>query len=120
MLFQLFGLVLFLAHVYGSFAAAGACSLYIPITDIDYFLLFPGMMRRRLLFYNLALITLCTRFGLCQGFGPAFIKTPPTLVLYSNNSGLILDCIARGDPPPIIDWVDQNGNVLSIHPNLAR
>ena len=78
------------------------------------------MMRRRLLFYNLALITLCSRFGLCHSFGPAFIKTPPTLVLYSNNSGLILDCIARGDPPPIIDWVDQNGNVLSIHPNLAR
>lgn len=58
--------------------------------------------------------------GPCHGFGPSFIKTPPALVLYSNNSGLILDCIARGDPPPIIDWVDQNGNVLSIHPSVAR
>ncbi len=58
--------------------------------------------------------------GLCQAFGPSFITTPAALVLYSNNSGLILDCIARGDPPPIIDWVDPNGNVLSIHPSAAR
>ena len=53
-------------------------------------------------------------------YGPAFLQTPPAEVLYSNNTGLILDCLARGDPPPIIDWVDANGNVLSIHPSVAR
>lgn len=55
-----------------------------------------------------------------RAFGPAFVRTPPPIVLYSNNTGLILDCVARGDPPPIIDWVDQNGNILSIHPSFAR
>lgn len=69
---------------------------------------------------GLVLLLLFLSWRPCLGFGPSFIKTPPALVLYSNNSGLILDCIARGDPPPIIDWVDQNGNVLSIHPSVAR
>ena len=53
-------------------------------------------------------------------YGPAFVRIPSQVVLYSNNTGLILDCMARGEPPPIIDWVDQNGNILSIHPSYAR
>ena len=53
-------------------------------------------------------------------YGPSFVRTPSQTVLYSNTTGLILDCVARGEPPPVIDWVDQNGNILSIHPSYAR
>ena len=53
-------------------------------------------------------------------YGPAFAGEPPSLVLYSNLTGLVLDCLARGEPPPIIDWVDENGNLLSLSPNFAR
>lgn len=55
-----------------------------------------------------------------NAYGPSFASEPPSLVLYSNLTGLILDCLARGEPPPVIDWVNENGNLLSISPNFAR
>ena len=55
-----------------------------------------------------------------EAYGPAFAGEPPSLVLYSNLTGLVLDCLARGEPPPVIDWVDENGNVLSLSPSFAR
>ena len=60
--------------------------------------------------------------SLCSGasYGPSFLSEPPAQVLYSNNSGLVLDCIARGEPTPIIDWVDDDGNVLPLMPSVAR
>ena len=68
----------------------------------------------------MVLIVLWALLQTTAAYGPAFLKTPPAEVLYSNNTGLILDCLARGDPSPIIDWVDANGNILSIHPSVAR
>ena len=49
-----------------------------------------------------------------QAYGPSFVQVPPPLVLYSNNTGAIVNCVARGEPNPKIDWVDENGN-----PNLS-
>ena len=67
------------------------------------------------------LVTCWLHLVVCTwAYGPSFVRVPSQVVLYSNNTGLILDCVARGDPPPIIDWVDQNGNILSIHPSYAR
>ena len=66
------------------------------------------------------LVLLAAWLPWATAYGPVFLQTPPAEVLYSNNTGLVLDCLARGDPPPIIDWVDANGHVLSIHPSVAR
>lgn len=44
----------------------------------------------------------------------------PLQVLYSNNTGLVLDCLARGEPPPVVDWVDDAGHVLPLMPSVAR
>ncbi len=52
--------------------------------------------------------------------GPSFAHEPPPLVLFSNSSGLVLDCLARGEPAPIVDWVDEAGNVLPLMPSSAR
>ena len=49
-----------------------------------------------------------------EAYGPSFVQVPPPLVLYSNNTGAVVNCVARGEPPPKIDWVDENGN-----PNLS-
>ena len=49
-----------------------------------------------------------------KAYGPSFVQVPPNLVLYSNNTGAVVNCVARGEPPPKIDWVDENGN-----PNLS-
>jgi len=53
-------------------------------------------------------------------FGPSFIREPPAVVLFSNDTGGVLDCAARGEPPPDIDWVDERGHVLAIMPSAAR
>ena len=60
-------------------------------------------------------------------YGPSFVQVPPPLVLYSNNTGAVVNCVARGEPPPKIDWVDENGNpnlsgsnLLSLPNNIAR
>ena len=66
------------------------------------------------------LVLLAAWLPWATAYGPVFLQTPPAEVLYSNNTGLVLDCLARGDPPPIIDWVDANGHVLSIHLSVAR
>ena len=55
-----------------------------------------------------------------SAFGPAFVQVPQPLVLFSNTTGIVLDCLARGDPPPTIDWVDENGNPLTLVPSIAR
>jgi hypothetical protein len=55
-----------------------------------------------------------------HAYGPGFATEPPAQVLYSNLTGLVLDCLARGEPPPIVDWVDENGNVMALSPNFAR
>ena len=73
--------------------------------------LFSGILKLALAFLFLA--------G-CEAYGPGFAGEPPSLVLYSNLTGLVLDCLARGEPPPVIDWVDENGNLLSLSPNFAR
>jgi hypothetical protein len=53
-------------------------------------------------------------------YGPSFLQEPPQIVLYSNNTGLVLDCLARGEPTPVIDWVDEDGGVLPLMPSVAR
>ena len=55
-----------------------------------------------------------------MSFGPTFVQEPPAKVLYSNNTGLVLDCLAKGEPAPIVDWVDDNGNVLPLMQSVAR
>ena len=30
------------------------------------------------------------------------------------------DCVARGEPAPVIDWVDDAGEVLPLMPSVAR
>ena len=68
-----------------------------------------------------------TFIGGVDAYGPSFVQVPPPLVLYSNNTGAVVNCVARGEPPPKIDWVDENGNpnlsgsnLLSLPNSIAR
>ena len=56
----------------------------------------------------------------CSALGPSFVQEPPAFVLFSNATGAIVDCVASGEPEPVIDWVDANGNILPIMPSVAR
>ncbi len=56
----------------------------------------------------------------CVSFGPSFVQSPPPLVLFSNDTGVVIDCLARGEPTPIVDWVDQDGNTLPFMSSTVR
>nr|CAI5827600.1 unnamed protein product [Callosobruchus analis] len=44
--------------------------------------------------------------------GPVFIKEPPNRVDFSNTTGAVVECLARGNPQPDIIWVLANGNLV--------
>ena len=82
---------------------------------------FPGCHPAMLPLPLLFLLLLQPSPSSSASFGPSFLQEPPApLVLFSNNSGLVLDCLAAGEPQPIVDWVDDRGNVLPLMPSAAR
>lgn len=44
--------------------------------------------------------------------GPTFIAEPPSLVEFTNDTGAVVSCSARGVPPPRIAWTQQDGQPL--------
>ncbi len=53
-------------------------------------------------------------------FGPSFVQEPPRTVLLSGDDGGVVDCLATGEPEPIVDWVDDDGEVLPFLTSTAR
>ncbi|CAG0912294.1 unnamed protein product [Notodromas monacha] len=44
--------------------------------------------------------------------GPFFIREPPNQVDFSNSTGAVIECAARGSPHPEVTWVKQDGTVI--------
>lgn len=45
--------------------------------------------------------------------GPEFVIEPPHRLEFMNRAGVRLDCVATGNPPPSIEWLDQENTPLS-------
>ena len=39
---------------------------------------------------------------------PFWISQPPTSALFSNSTGLRLECSAGGDPAPVVEWFQED------------
>ncbi|CAH0727697.1 unnamed protein product, partial [Brenthis ino] len=52
--------------------------------------------------------------------GPTFTLEPPALVRYAASSGARVPCAARGNPPPRISWISEDGSPLVDAPGLRR
>ncbi|XP_042868395.1 Down syndrome cell adhesion molecule-like protein Dscam2 [Penaeus japonicus] len=48
-----------------------------------------------------------------SGGGPRLTVTPPTQVVFSSGSGVVVGCMAEGSPPPTITWVTREGHALA-------
>ncbi|RZF38599.1 hypothetical protein LSTR_LSTR010932 [Laodelphax striatellus] len=74
----------------------------------------------------LAAIIFCLALGMSWGaaeedtMGPIFIKEPPNRVDFSNTTGAVVECTARGQPAPEIIWVRADGTAVGEVPGLRQ
>ncbi|EFN84710.1 Down syndrome cell adhesion molecule [Harpegnathos saltator] len=52
--------------------------------------------------------------------GPVFVKEPPNRVDFSNGTGAVVECQARGNPQPDIIWVRADGTAVGDVPGLRQ
>ncbi|XP_051153601.1 cell adhesion molecule Dscam2 isoform X26 [Leptopilina boulardi] len=52
--------------------------------------------------------------------GPVFLKEPPNRVDFSNGTGAVIECQARGNPQPDIIWVRADGTAVGDVPGLRQ
>ncbi|KAJ8982888.1 hypothetical protein NQ317_004318 [Molorchus minor] len=52
--------------------------------------------------------------------GPVFLREPPNRVDFSNTTGAVVECSARGNPPPDIIWVRSDGTAVGDVPGLRQ
>jgi hypothetical protein len=52
--------------------------------------------------------------------GPVFMTEPPNRVDFSNTTGAVVECSARGSPPPEIIWVRADGTAVGDVPGLRQ
>ncbi|CAG0885273.1 unnamed protein product [Cyprideis torosa] len=52
--------------------------------------------------------------------GPFFFREPPSHVDFSNSTGAVIECAARGHPSPEILWLRDNGNAIGDVPGLRQ
>ncbi|XP_017784824.1 PREDICTED: Down syndrome cell adhesion molecule-like protein Dscam2 isoform X11 [Nicrophorus vespilloides] len=52
--------------------------------------------------------------------GPVFVREPPNRVDFSNTTGAVLECSARGNPLPEIIWVRSDGTAVGNVPGLRN
>jgi hypothetical protein len=52
--------------------------------------------------------------------GPVYIREPPNRVDFSNTTGAVVECSARGNPVPEIIWVRSDGTAVGDVPGLRQ
>ena len=52
--------------------------------------------------------------------GPVFIREPPNRVDFSNTTGAVVECTARGNPQPEIIWIRSDGTAVGDVPGLRQ
>ncbi|XP_035731498.1 Down syndrome cell adhesion molecule-like protein Dscam2 isoform X25 [Vespa mandarinia] len=55
-----------------------------------------------------------------ESMGPVFVKEPPNRVDFSNGTGAVVECQARGNPQPDIIWVRGDGTAVGDVPGLRQ
>ncbi|XP_043801779.1 Down syndrome cell adhesion molecule-like protein Dscam2 isoform X29 [Apis laboriosa] len=55
-----------------------------------------------------------------ESMGPVFVKEPPNRVDFSNGTGAVVECQARGNPQPDIIWVRADGSAVGDVPGLRQ
>lgn len=49
---------------------------------------------------------------------PSFIAEPPSLIYFSNTTGILINCQGQGNPQPNVTWLHYNDRVVTDIPRL--
>lgn len=49
---------------------------------------------------------------------PSFVQEPPSHVIFSNNTGAQITCVAHGNPIPLVTWLTKDGSLVNSVPGL--
>ncbi|XP_071527560.1 cell adhesion molecule Dscam2-like isoform X6 [Panulirus ornatus] len=52
--------------------------------------------------------------------GPLLVEPPPGVVTFTNTSGAVLGCLARGDPPPQVAWLNLDHSPVTNIPGVRE
>ncbi|XP_048506692.1 Down syndrome cell adhesion molecule-like protein Dscam2 isoform X9 [Athalia rosae] len=81
----------------------------------------PGGHRAPLALLITALLAFTNVFADDESMGPVFIKEPPNRIDFSNGTGAVVECQARGNPQPDIIWVrTSDGTAVGDVPGLRQ
>lgn len=67
-------------------------------------------------------VVVCVCVSVSRGelsmLGPAITEEPPPRVFYAMHAGVRVRCAARGQPPPVVSWLADDGTTLNDQPGL--
>ncbi|XP_069172261.1 cell adhesion molecule Dscam1-like [Procambarus clarkii] len=52
--------------------------------------------------------------------GPVLVDPPPGVVTFTNTSGAALGCLAKGDPPPQVTWLNLDHSPVTNIPGVRE
>nr|XP_053639086.1 cell adhesion molecule Dscam2-like [Cherax quadricarinatus] len=58
--------------------------------------------------------------GVSSPAGPVLVEPPPGLLTFTNTSGAVLGCLARGDPPPQVTWLNLDHSPVNNIPGVRE
>ncbi|KAF5275808.1 hypothetical protein FQA39_LY06668 [Lamprigera yunnana] len=72
------------------------------------------------MFLCLFLTFVAFAYGEDDTVGPVFVREPPNRIDFSNTTGAVVECSARGHPPPEIIWLRSDGTAVGDVPGLRQ
>lgn len=52
--------------------------------------------------------------------GPVLVEPPPSVVTFTNSSGAVVACLARGDPSPQMAWLNLDHTPVTNIPSVRE
>ncbi|CAL4082426.1 unnamed protein product, partial [Meganyctiphanes norvegica] len=76
-------------------------------------------MKMRKKMFTIILMVVQLGLVLCSE-APRFLREPPQNAVFTNTTGIIIDCLGEGGPTPRVSWIKQDGRPMEEVSGLVR